>query len=274
MPKCKNDKEATYKGTEPSPKGKGYAAHAEKEGTVMKGKDGNEWEVKKASNGTKRWVKKDSDESEQSDDEDEDDDDDDDDDKKEEKGKKEKKTRKRKHSKEDEESGDDRKKKAAKKEDPVVTIIEGLILGSVRPKTQNLEEKSEKQRKSDIKKLGDHARRTILRFLREGKDDEVPEDMSLEELLRTFDDADDVMDFCYWSPDWRLVTFKNDDGTFYDWNGWPGDNENGFGVFCPKKGNPIEVFRNSDTSLSASEERFTDLVKRYEQARNKRLEKD
>lgn len=30
MPKCKNDNKRTYKGTEPSPKGLGYCAHAEK----------------------------------------------------------------------------------------------------------------------------------------------------------------------------------------------------------------------------------------------------
>ena len=54
MPYCKNNPDRTYVGDEPSPKGLGYCASAEKEGTVMKGKDGNMW-VKK--NG--RWIKKD-----------------------------------------------------------------------------------------------------------------------------------------------------------------------------------------------------------------------
>jgi len=30
MPKCKNDLNSSYMGTEPSPKGLGYCAHAEK----------------------------------------------------------------------------------------------------------------------------------------------------------------------------------------------------------------------------------------------------
>ncbi len=57
MPKCKNDESRSYKGTEPSPKGKGYCAHAEKLNSKKKGKDGNMWIVKKTSNGSKRWIK-------------------------------------------------------------------------------------------------------------------------------------------------------------------------------------------------------------------------
>ena len=57
MPKCKNDSTRKYKGDEPSPKGLGFCAHAEKEGLTKKGKDGNYWEVKTTKNGTKRWVK-------------------------------------------------------------------------------------------------------------------------------------------------------------------------------------------------------------------------
>ena len=49
---CKNNPKKTYLGSEPSPKGFGYCASGEKEGTEMKGKDGNIW-VKK--NG--KWVK-------------------------------------------------------------------------------------------------------------------------------------------------------------------------------------------------------------------------
>ena len=54
---CKNDKKKKYKGTEPSPKGLGYCAHAEKEGKKRKGKDGNTWIVTKVSNGSLRWMK-------------------------------------------------------------------------------------------------------------------------------------------------------------------------------------------------------------------------
>jgi hypothetical protein len=57
MPKCKNDPDSTYTGDEPSPKGRGFCAHAVKANIVMKGKDGNNWIVKEVSNGSKRWVK-------------------------------------------------------------------------------------------------------------------------------------------------------------------------------------------------------------------------
>ena len=57
MPKCKNDKNRTYKGTEPSPKGLGICAHAEKIGFKLKGNDGNTWIVKQISFGFKRWIK-------------------------------------------------------------------------------------------------------------------------------------------------------------------------------------------------------------------------
>lgn len=57
MPNCKNDKNTTYKGDEPSPKGLGYCAHAEKVGTIMKGKDGNKWIIKVTTTKIKRWQK-------------------------------------------------------------------------------------------------------------------------------------------------------------------------------------------------------------------------
>jgi hypothetical protein len=57
MPVCKNDPKKSYKGIEPSPKGKGYCAHAEKVNTKRKGNDGNYWIVKKSNNGIKKWIK-------------------------------------------------------------------------------------------------------------------------------------------------------------------------------------------------------------------------
>ena len=57
MPKCKNDPKKSYKGDEPSPKGLGYCAHAEKVGVTKKGKDGNKWKIEATSKGVKRWVK-------------------------------------------------------------------------------------------------------------------------------------------------------------------------------------------------------------------------
>tara|TARA_Y100000389_G_C17470244_1_gene529793 strand:+ start:6121 stop:6942 length:822 start_codon:yes stop_codon:yes gene_type:complete len=57
MPKCKNDPRRRYKGTEPSPKGLGYCAHAEPIKTRRIGKDNNPWIIQKTQNGIKRWVK-------------------------------------------------------------------------------------------------------------------------------------------------------------------------------------------------------------------------
>jgi hypothetical protein len=52
---CKNDPSRTYSGTEPSPKGLGYCAHASPEGSTRKGKDGRQWTVRTDKNGTKAW---------------------------------------------------------------------------------------------------------------------------------------------------------------------------------------------------------------------------
>ena len=52
MPICKNNSKKTYTGNEPSPKGLGFCAGSEKEGTIKKGKDENMW-IK--TNG--RWIK-------------------------------------------------------------------------------------------------------------------------------------------------------------------------------------------------------------------------
>lgn len=56
MPTCKNDGSKYYKGTEPSPKGMGWCAHAEKINTRKRGRDGNMWQVKKVGK-SKRWMK-------------------------------------------------------------------------------------------------------------------------------------------------------------------------------------------------------------------------
>jgi len=57
MPPCKNDPSKNYKGDEPSPKGLGYCAHAEKEGNKKIGKDGNTWIVVKDKNKVGKWIK-------------------------------------------------------------------------------------------------------------------------------------------------------------------------------------------------------------------------
>lgn len=56
MPKCVNDESKYYKGDEPSPKGLGYSASGEEEGTTMTGKDGDNWIVLQTKT-CKKWVK-------------------------------------------------------------------------------------------------------------------------------------------------------------------------------------------------------------------------
>lgn len=55
MPRCKNDPERYYKGTEPSPKGLGFCAHASKLHESRKGKDGKYYIVKQDKLGRKSW---------------------------------------------------------------------------------------------------------------------------------------------------------------------------------------------------------------------------
>lgn len=57
MPMCKNDPKSSYAGTEPSPKGKGFCAHAETFGMVRAGRDGNKWVISVTKGGVKRWVR-------------------------------------------------------------------------------------------------------------------------------------------------------------------------------------------------------------------------
>ena len=57
MPKCKNSPTGTYKGTEPSPKGRGYCAKGEKLNKKMKGNDGKMWIISETKTGVKRWIK-------------------------------------------------------------------------------------------------------------------------------------------------------------------------------------------------------------------------
>lgn len=60
MPACKNDAKRYFKGDEPSPKGRGYCAHADAVGKRRIGGDRKMWVVKsyKQKNGKQvhRWV--------------------------------------------------------------------------------------------------------------------------------------------------------------------------------------------------------------------------
>ena len=53
--KCKNDPTRSYAGTEPSPKGLGLCAHAERPGLVTAGKNGGLWIVALDKNGRRSW---------------------------------------------------------------------------------------------------------------------------------------------------------------------------------------------------------------------------
>lgn len=53
--KCSNDSTRSYRGNEPSPKGNGVCAHAEREGLEMQGRDGRWWRVTKDRIGRKSW---------------------------------------------------------------------------------------------------------------------------------------------------------------------------------------------------------------------------
>ena len=57
MPKCINDPTRSYTGKEPSPKGRGYCAHAQTEGDREKGRDGAMWTVVADKNGRLAWRK-------------------------------------------------------------------------------------------------------------------------------------------------------------------------------------------------------------------------
>lgn len=56
MPKCKNGS-GYYKGSEPSPKGRGFCAHNLSEGARKIGIDKKFWKVVTGKDGVKRWVK-------------------------------------------------------------------------------------------------------------------------------------------------------------------------------------------------------------------------
>lgn len=50
-------KSCRHKGTEPSPKGRGFCAHDMEVGYMLFGTDKNVWKVTQDRNGRKRWVK-------------------------------------------------------------------------------------------------------------------------------------------------------------------------------------------------------------------------
>jgi hypothetical protein len=57
MPACLNDATKKYKGDEPSPKGRGFCAHAQELGKKQVGLDGEMWQVRDRINGSLYWAK-------------------------------------------------------------------------------------------------------------------------------------------------------------------------------------------------------------------------
>lgn len=66
------------------------------------------------------------------------------------------------------------------------------------------------------------------------------------------------------SYDWELKIFDLYGSRFYDFNGWPGDNECGFGYLI----NPFKkIFVNRDCDLSACDHRYLNIMIDYEERR-------
>ncbi len=90
------------------------------------------------------------------------------------------------------------------------------------------------------------------------EDDEDDEDNS----------DDDLPDWEGISPDWRLRIFRGPTGVFYDYNGWPGDNESGSGVYYDASGS-MRIFENNDQSLIPVDEKHAECVDMYSKIRNR-----
>jgi len=70
-----------------------------------------------------------------------------------------------------------------------------------------------------------------------------------------------------YSSDWRLQVLETDQGTLYDFNGWPGDNEDGVGVFISKLYMGV-VFVNVDQSLTTDLQNCDKIIAAYGEVRN------
>lgn len=70
------------------------------------------------------------------------------------------------------------------------------------------------------------------------------------------------------SDDWNVRIYRTTKGILYDWNGWPGDNECGTGVFYSNDGTVVKIFDNSDQCLQPQPgARFNSFTDVYEKIR-------
>ncbi len=73
---------------------------------------------------------------------------------------------------------------------------------------------------------------------------------------------------CHFSPDWRLTIHSGKDGTIYDFNGWPGDNECGVG-FLKLLNEFTLVYSNGDQNI-CPESTFENMAELFNQFEKKR----
>lgn len=70
------------------------------------------------------------------------------------------------------------------------------------------------------------------------------------------------------SPDWRLDVYYGAEGALYDFNGWPGDNEDGAGLYMSRaEDNLYTVFTNQDQSLAAMSPEHWEVVEEFAEKR-------
>ncbi len=77
--------------------------------------------------------------------------------------------------------------------------------------------------------------------------------------------ADETEDARLHSEDWRLILHEDEHGFLCDFNGWPGDNESGAGVYYGIETESILwLFDNEDTQLCTSIAELEETIKGYE----------
>lgn len=139
---------------------------------------------------------------------------------------------------------------------------------------------SSSERLARVRALSPHAARAALdilvRIILDGYELDGPQKnleylMDVEDLGREEGEDDEIRPF---SGDWRLRVFERDGDVLYDFNGWPGDNESGAGVFYTAEApnNPIDVFLNGDEDLVAASDEFEEAVEDYAARRRESLE--
>lgn len=146
----------------------------------------------------------------------------------------------------------------------LANVIRDILANNPRTIWFPLGETAE-QRAATISGLPSEAQEVMLKAMREvilEGYEEVVQDYSLEDLMAV-DAPLDEQEFRQCSDDWRLRIFEGEAGRFYDFNGWPGDNERGAGYFYPREGEPVLVFTNGDCDLVTDLPELKEVVEEY-----------